>query len=1303
MSITITNPEQCFTANNTAIWNSQTAASLSFWLRPEVAGLVVGQAMTGVQRQANYSVTSTMTVLTLPVGATPGTVSFAISVYLTTGYSRGTVTLNAGQIYHLAVTHAPGAQWLYLNGQQIAMGTSSLATQTANVGFGFGWSGASNSLQYTIHDIASWNGYTLTQGEVLSILFGMLPSALGTPPTSEWTLAGTAGNTPHSGDAGLLCSDGVNNLLSPTGTGSAVYSANLGFTPTVLVNDAYIATSNKIVGVTFQSGGSLTPVTSTTALPTLLKNGAGVGYLALPWITGVENCILYHLPAGVMITSTDSWSVSAPDGFVITAAGPALGLTNQPLNNYAGKSAVGTDSLVKTFKPGMIFGIEGPIDYDPYWLAANMRYRLGGFQGSTNSLDGAPVTITGTSATAPLMSCPATNTNAVDNTLYPTPVGVFAIGWDATGDDSWSIVAHDGFTTVTEDTLAANPGTGGVGKVRVFNCQRATGSPSSAINLSVTITKGTAGQASTTTNLWIAGPGDFTYVPATPTVLEKSNPYKLSNTVLSRFANGIGSMRFTDQFASDWVSDPEQLRSISNFSWGAATYFTKTTLSLNQAQPWVPANSPYWYTDQFGTPYTGTLGLNITTTPAAGQQETYTFTDALASPTAATGPIMIGQRIQIDSEVCRIMGVTQSAIAGLPAQTGTAANVTIERGSAGTTPATHSSGSVSVMNRVSINPNPWGKQRIVEIQTSTLHGMRSGPAIKVGGWPSITYADGYPMTWNGTFAFLVTGPYTLLLVWDAFIATWSGTVNTIASPVSLSGGTAVLTTPGYTGVSYDFAASMVNQFTGCVYHCNTDYAMNDDCLRKAAAQIFSNMDSTHDLWIEVSDEPWNYAQGPDNGFYLAASYSLYPSGFGLEAYCLQALHHKSVFQSVATSLGWAGNIYVMLNTHTAVASQTSSYLTFCQANSLLPDAIATTAYINPDTTNASYQWTWQSDDDQVVDWWIHHMMYCAGSSGIRTALNANQAYITSYNLATGRNVGMYSYESGCVYALPAFPSAVTLSSSCLSTDTSVVLSNVSWVVPLMYLVVDGTTAGTGNITMTNGSTSVTFSTSQSSGLAGSFIIAVNDFTGPYQLTSVSGTSGTISPAFAGGNLTQAFKISNQELMQVGSSWDGVSTTVPVTRGLGYLPQIPAQSIAHSSGANVRNIAQERSEDIVMNPNFRQAELDFRHLEQMYYLHGNDYAYSFYSVENQWALYKSNAQLPGKGDGTDGRANNRLTYAAPGPGKTVKPAMTNIYNTNVSPRGQAFLDWMGQLSPTLPIYRGYLRRRGAVWTVPGAGL
>ena len=102
-----------------------------------------------------------------------------------------------------------------------------------------------------------------------------------------------------------------------------------------------------------------------------------------------------------------------------------------------------------------------------------------------------------------------------------------------------------------------------------------------------------------------------------------------------------------------------------------------------------------------------------------------------------------------------------------------------------------------------------------------------------------------------------------------------------------------------------------------------------------------------------------------------------------------------------------------------------------------------------------------------------------------------------------------------------------------------------------------------------------------------------------------------------------------------------------------------------------------SHDIIYNPAWRIYEKDFFALVQASGFVDNaiyGYCYPAYYA-NLWSVINWPAQPYGKGDGSDGKANNKLCMATPALVYS-RGSTTNQDQQNVSVRGQAFLEWMG---------------------------
>ena len=107
-----------------------------------------------------------------------------------------------------------------------------------------------------------------------------------------------------------------------------------------------------------------------------------------------------------------------------------------------------------------------------------------------------------------------------------------------------------------------------------------------------------------------------------------------------------------------------------------------------------------------------------------------------------------------------------------------------------------------------------------------------------------------------------------------------------------------------------------------------------------------------------------------------------------------------------------------------------------------------------------------------------------------------------------------------------------------------------------------------------------------------------------------------------------------------------------------------------------NNATTISHDITYDPSWLIIEQDmFALWQRAGVVNLNIYSYDiYYYGGNNWGVYHCPGQLPGRGDGSDGKANNRLCLATPG-FEYSKAATTNQDQFCVSVRGQAFLEWM----------------------------
>ena len=336
-------------------------------------------------------------------------------------------------------------------------------------------------------------------------------------------------------------------------------------------------------------------------------------------------------------------------------------------------------------------------------------------------------------------------------------------------------------------------------------CVTGTGNDSQII---LTLTVGNASKTYNFANAVIYGPGDFTL--GTPTVVDRSNPQGLPAIYQSYFQNGLGSIRGGDSLwgggVQSLVSEVEDIWRASDFSTGGGRIKTNDNVVWGTARPWSSAVTPTFYSEVLGSPYNATLGTSIPDTT----------TTVLNITDAATAPVMVHQILVIGTERMRVTAVSGTS-------------VTVIRGEQGTTPASHSSGTIQVLGATT-PPNPIPNGQYLELVTASgvPHNLPQGPHLSriTGTWPAFTFADGsnsygYPSGIGGAlFCLFPTGPTTAFAVMNVY-ATLQIPSTTLASPVT---GLASTCTSGLnypdTNISLEALLLQIASIPACNCHLN---------------------------------------------------------------------------------------------------------------------------------------------------------------------------------------------------------------------------------------------------------------------------------------------------------------------------------------------------------------------------------------------------------------------------------------------------------------------------------------------------
>lgn len=1208
MSIKFANARQLVGAPNAVIWNNQPRAALSFRFRYESDGSTTPGVL-----NTNYFLVrglGSFYVFTAASGI-PGTLSVRFNVHNATSAASHVHTLNVGTTYSVFMTYDQGVQTCWINGTPYPMGTLTGNTQSLSSPIAMGVSTVpGNPFIFTLDDVAAWNGYVPTPTEIVGLLEGnLVPSDIGAgaPWRGWWTLAGTPGDTVQIGDPGIAnhYGDTTYDLKSFLGSGgTTVYSAPLVFTPAVVATP-YVATSGKSIGFTFTAVSNGVPVLPTQALvaPLVSKNGANLGPLINPWITGHHMAALYDLPAGMSVTPGDTVSLSAPPGWANTGLGIVAALDGlTAIDNRTGRSSVGTEKLTKTLRPGWN-NSHPPGYWSTYSVPKNWIRRSDSFTAGSYDSNGKPLTAQSGQTSVEGVFYKVTPSTTIDKTMV-VPVGYWAVCWDDTDSTHTPTIlslvsASTHILSITEMTDGYNPGSSGVGVCRVFRVDQlssipiGTGNDSSA-ELRVKISNATG--AFHFDNAVVYGPGDFTYTPSVPTTVDRSDPYAISNAYLDRIQAGAGSMRWVDStFGSAGISqesEPEQVNKLADFCWGRWGGKVNRDAYFTTARPWNTAVTPYIYTTLYGTPYNATLGTSIDAS-----------TNTLNITNASTAPVIIGLRLKIDDELMRVLNVVGNT-------------VTVERGSCSTTPASHSAGTIQVQNRWLASGTAIPKGQIFELIGANPHGLNTGQALKAAGtWPVFTFTDGLQSfggksisDFGGANLLLVTGQNTLLGILPGGESPWVTLNQTYSLPPNCKMGASWPDSPA---MPVEFAARVTARFVGCNMHVNVPHAASDSLVYKIATWVRDSMPAGRRVYPEYTNEPWN-TQFANHIMLDSFSRWLYPpSTNGWEFYVLRATQVWTIFRQVFGAR--AGEIFGLINIQKGDGAGAAARLEFAHSLGVPADVVAIAPYLVMEPKPITQVAFWKKDDDQAIDLFVHDLFYDT-TQNPKFFSDVNAA-IAAYNHAHGESVQLYGYEGGVSCAAPPF--RTTLVDSLDSASTS-------------FAVADSTP----------------------------FIQGVPILIESEWCVSTGNPAGKI---------------------------------VSVSRG-----QFGTTAVAHAAGKNVRPAFLERSHDMIYNKLWGEAERAFLGmLQQAGFCQINQYALCMGAAEENtyYGAYHTPWQVAGYGDGSDGKADNRLTIACPGKSHS-KSSTTNQDVVNVSVRGQAFIDWMKALvAPTLarnpgrfPFYR-----------------
>lgn len=844
--------------------------------------------------------------------AHPGCVSFSMAIQDTknhTYWAPQGLILQKGQTYPITVSY--GSQVvLYHNGLAYVCGANPAPIGSGQTNFYVGRSSVSQGgavtpvgMSHSMQDLAIWYNYAATAADAAALLQGQsTPGTLATPATYWWPMTGTIGANVANGDPGITEKNGhaAFNLTIQKNANQAgaalVYSDDLEWAPATHFVGSVGTSGTSVYGWPVTKDGSFSQETAYYQNPTITIVGAKGGQ-NIPLgqsVLRTANSFGYqgqhwYIPAPYAVTSaTDQVTLSAPLAWVATNAGTAAAEVNTPLTNNFGVSIHGVETAPKGL---MKIGYDCTWDL-PMFAVRNLALYYGGAgningfipsakrpwlapKGSTpagNDGWGHPIT------PANPLFIPLLYNNGdlyFDQTNDPLPYGLWMTQVDDYGDATnhplvFGMAVYDStaqkYYPAVERTDLRNPGVYDTaagctrGVCRVFDVEPPAGlayTHQLQIGMTFYQDQGTYNGG----NYQVFRPGDFTYGsgPVSPIPYNNLVTSNAWNTLVGPKGNGVRSVD-TTWTGPTQMQEPEWFRKPTDLCWAASGNAGSFWATATQYQPCDVSVWPYVYSgifgDQFGETYQATLAADIDA-PAAGTIEKIVIPDASNAPTAATGPVMAGQKLSWGNEIASVLLIDPDGI-----------TATVERGSCGTTPEACKAGPIGVKYRHKLTAiqqySPGFATNHCDcwvVVTQGPHNLRYGmmPDIQ-GPWPTAPMTTGFNAP-PGALQPILVGQNAFVWAFAAF----DYSTSTTATHVTLAAGTTVTLPAGCKvgwswpddGTRYplEFVAKTTPANGTCVF--TMPFGMTDRAVWAAAKIFHDNLDPSCSIILEDTNEPWN--------------------------------------------------------------------------------------------------------------------------------------------------------------------------------------------------------------------------------------------------------------------------------------------------------------------------------------------------------------------------------------------------------------------------------------------------------------
>jgi hypothetical protein len=855
---------------------------------------------------------------------------------------------------------------------------------------------------YQIVFTAAQRGWPVGCRQVVNVLFdGRLLSSV-TPASSSYQTYYSAPFTAGQGDHSIGFA-GIVTTADYTAFVDAVKVIPAGSVAAAAKAKAQVATSGKMISLSFTSIADGSPVVPSQLLqsPSISVNGQPLGALATQWATGYHPLALLATPGGYQIRPGDIVRVTASPGWAFVPAGGVSPLDTEIAENRAGRPMLATESFPRTMALGINTNVFQPVyTFSTYTPLANLKYRIaympgGNYRGKVAPNGGLTVTVTGPGAK-----------NWIDGTGYPGAAGLWLVMWDAINPANPTqfriTTGTPAQCTVNERLDLAQRPESGIGICRVFDVQPIAGTPSLGFDVSVSCADPAYAGAPNYKNLWIVQPGDWDLTDG-QVVLDRSDPLALSRQFVKRIGNGVRVIRWLGTSACAAAGNslpyPELLTNPTDENWAELSYIGQQ-IGYTSVSPVDVNRTPWIYSPAFaaqGQTYTAALGADVTTAPPPGTQETWSI------PDGAAAPLMAGLVMRIDSEVVRVIS-------------GSGTSWVVNRGSNGTTPATHQAGPLTISGRLPITnylgaSGLSGGGTVYQLTTSTPHRRTTGTGFTTGGsgWPDMVMTDGSTLNvQNTSWPAFVTGPTT------AFFRIGGPAAGSAPSQVyKLDPTKQFWFYSSYQGIPVEVTARITAKFPRCDFYVNVPMDASDDLVYEMARRTVADFPAGRRVYVEYANEVWNNAFG---ALWLSQLMSalMFPRESNLPYYPYRSGQIHAIFRNVFRTAGRDGEIHGLINCQHGNGALITSWLEYgFKAGTPFTDA-AVSPYWQFEMTPYNQQVSSLLDDEQTIDI-IRADMAANTKTNVAWMGSVNGA-IAKYNKDHGASVQLVGYESGVSYA-----------------------------------------------------------------------------------------------------------------------------------------------------------------------------------------------------------------------------------------------------------------------------------------------